>query len=141
MAKEDKGKSTGIETQNGADTANLNADVQVPARDASKPIDDRSKPSFRAQSEKIQAQKAKQVKKGKDGKPRKNIFKRIFNGIKSIISELKKVTWPKGKSVVSNTLIVLTVVAIFLVIIFAFDYVLSGLLSLLVKDSWVSLFG
>lgn len=100
------------------------------------------KPSFRATAEKsVNPKSGKAAKKGKDGKVKKNIFKRIFNGIKSIVSELKKVTWPKQKSVWSNTLIVLMVVVAFLIIIFIFDYVLSGLLSLLMGNGWVNLFG
>lgn len=103
-----------------------------------KPSADAQRPSFRAQAETPKVSKS--VKKSKDGKPRKNIFKRMFNGIKSIISELKKVTWPKGKSVASNTLIVLVFVVVFLLVIFVFDYVLTGLLSLLMGNGWVSLF-
>lgn len=85
--------------------------------------------------------KAKQAKKAdKTGKkPRRNIFKSIGKGIKGIISELKKVTWPKGKSVFSSTGIVIFVVVLFLVVLFAMDYVLFGLLSLLMGNGWVSL--
>lgn len=106
-----------------------------------KPISEAQKPTFRAQADSSNPKASKTVKKGKDGKPRKNIFKRMFNGIKSIISELKKVTWPKGKTVASNTLIVLVFVIVFLIVIFIFDYVLTGLLSLLMGNGWVSLFG
>jgi len=79
-------------------------------------------------------------KNAKTKKPRKNIFKSIGKGIKGIISELKKVTWPKTKTVFSSTGVVLVVVLIFLVVVFAFDYVLSGLLSLLLGNGWVNLF-
>ena len=67
---------------------------------------------------------AKKVQKTK--KP--NIFKRFGAKIKDVFSELKKVSWPKFSKVVKQTGIVLAVVAIFLVVITAFDF---GLLQFL----------
>jgi len=67
---------------------------------------------------------AKKVQKTK--KP--NIFKRMGAKIKDVFSELKKVSWPKFSKVVKQTGIVLAVVAIFLVVITAFDF---GLLQFL----------
>jgi preprotein translocase subunit SecE len=67
---------------------------------------------------------AKKVQKNK--KP--NIFKRIGAKFKDIFSELKKVSWPAFPKVVKQTGIVLAVVAIFLVVITAFDF---GLLQFL----------
>ena len=61
---------------------------------------------------------AKKVQKTK--KP--NIFKRMGAKIKDVFSELKKVSWPSFGKVVKQTGIVLAVVAIFLVVITAFDY-------------------
>ena len=49
--------------------------------------------------------KAKKTVKKNSDKP--NIFKRMWKGIKGIFSELKKVTWTKGKEVGSNTAVVL----------------------------------
>ena len=67
---------------------------------------------------------AKKVQKTK--KP--NIFKRIGAKFKDVFSELKKVSWPSFSKVVKQTGIVLAVVAIFLVVITAFDF---GLLQFL----------
>ena len=67
---------------------------------------------------------AKKVQKTK--KP--NIFKRMGAKIKDVFSELKKVSWPKFSKVIKQTGIVLAVVAIFLVVITAFDF---GLLQFL----------
>lgn len=67
---------------------------------------------------------AKKVQKNK--KP--NIFKRIGAKLKDVFSELKKVSWPAFPKVVKQTGIVLAVVAIFLVVITAFDF---GLLQFL----------
>ena len=69
----------------------------------------------------------KSVKKvQKNKKP--NIFKRIGAKFKDVFSELKKVSWPTFPKVVKQTGIVLAVVAIFLVVITAFDF---GLLQFL----------
>ena len=69
----------------------------------------------------------KSVKKvQKNKKP--NIFKRIGAKFKDVFSELKKVSWPSFSKVVKQTGIVLAVVAIFLVVITAFDF---GLLQFL----------
>ncbi|MGI6702401.1 MAG: preprotein translocase subunit SecE [Christensenellales bacterium] len=60
-----------------------------------------------------------------------NIFIRIGKGFKEIVSELKKVTWPKSKQVASNTGVVVVVVLFFLVTIGLFDFLLSLLLNAL----------
>lgn len=58
--------------------------------------------------------------KEKAKKPRRNWFKETF-------SELKKVSWPTVPTVVKQTGTVLLVVAIFLVVLFLFDLLLSFL--------------
>ncbi len=83
------------------------------------------------------SKKSVNVKKSSD-KP--NIFKRMGKGIKGIVSELKKVTWPKGKEVGKNTAVVLTVVVLFFVILFALDYVLGGLFGLITDGKWATIF-
>ena len=62
-----------------------------------------------------------------------NIFKRMWKGIKEIISELKKVSWPTFAKVMAETGIVLAVVVFFLLIILGFDSLLAWLFTLLVK--------
>ncbi len=79
----------------------------------------------------------KAVKKNSD-KP--NIFKRMWKGLKGIFSELKKVTWPKGKEVGSNTAVVLVVVVLFFVVLFIIDYVLAGVFGLITNGSWKTIF-
>ncbi len=96
-------------------------------------------PDYRATAEKNKNPKKKKSK-GKDS-GKKNIFQRMWASIKGTFSELKKVSWPKGKTVASNTMIVLLVVVLFLIVIFLFDYVLSGLLSLLLGNGWTNIFG
>ena len=63
----------------------------------------------------------------------------MWKGIKGIFSELKKVTWPKGKDVGSNTVVVLVVVVLFFVVLFVIDYVLTGLLGLTTSGHWTHL--
>ena len=79
-------------------------------------------------------------KNANNGEKKPNIFKRMGKGIKGVISELKKVTWPKGKDVVKSTAIVLVVVVAFFLVLFAIDYVLSGILSLVVSGEWSFIF-
>ena len=62
-----------------------------------------------------------------------NLFQRMGKGIKEIISELKKVSWPTFAKVMAETGIVLVVVLFFLLVILGFDSLLSFLFSLLVK--------
>ncbi len=62
-----------------------------------------------------------------------NIFKRMGKGIKEIVSELKKVSWPTFGKVMAETGVVLVVVLFFLLIILGFDSLLSWLFTLLVK--------
>ena len=69
--------------------------------------------------------------KEKSTQKKPNIFQRMAKGFKEIISELKKVTWPKAPQVLSNTGVVLVVVLFFLVSIGVFDFLLSLLLNLL----------
>ncbi len=84
----------------------------------------------------------KSAKKSVNSEKKPNIFKRMAKGIKGIISELKKVTWPKGKEVGKNTAVVLTVVVLFFVILFAIDYVLGGIFNVLITDDsqWAFIF-
>ena len=62
-----------------------------------------------------------------------NLFKRMGKGIKEIVSELKKVSWPAFGKVMAETGIVLVVVIFFLLVILGFDSLLTWLFGLLVK--------
>ena len=73
-----------------------------------------------------------------DKKP--NPFKRFGRWLKGVFSELKKVTWLKGKDVAKNTAVVLTVVVLFFIVLFVIDYVLAGLLGLIVDGKWATIF-
>ena len=90
-----------------------------------------------AQAAPAEKKAKKTAKTAKSDKP--NIFKRIWKWFKGIISELKKVTWPKGKDVAKSTAVVLVVVVAFFIVLFGIDYVLMGLMNLVVGGTWVSL--
>ena len=55
------------------------------------------------------------------------------NAVKGTISELKKVTWPTFGRVVKETIVVLSVVAVFLVAIFGIDRLLLQLSDFLIN--------
>ena len=93
-----------------------------------------------SKNESSKAKKSAKMSANPEKKP--NIFKRMAKVIKGIISELKKVTWPKGKEVGKNTVVVLTVVVLFFVILFAIDYVLGGIFHVLITEDsqWAFIF-
>lgn len=88
---------------------------------------------------KVESQKTKKSAK-KTGEKKPNIFKRMAKAFKGVFSELKKVTWPKGKEVGKNTAVVLVVVVLFFIVLFAIDYVLGGLLGLITNGRWTTIF-
>ena len=74
-----------------------------------------------------------EVKKEKKKDKKPNIFKKFGAKCKDVFSELKKVSWPSFGKVVKNTGIVIVVVLAFLIVITAFDFGLSQLLTLISK--------
>ena len=81
----------------------------------------------------ISREELKQARREANAKPK--LGKRISKAFKEMISELKKVTWLKGKAVLQSTLIVCVVVLVFLVILTAMDFGLGKLLELLVEKA------
>ena len=77
------------------------------------------------------ATKSKKTEKQPNGFVR--FFKGIGSKIKSMWSELKKVTWPTFAKVVKNTGIVLVIVLIFGAVITGMDFGLQKLLELIRK--------
>lgn len=71
--------------------------------------------------------KAKKQKKSKDKKPSK-----MAKRLKETSSELKKVTWPKFKTVLKQTGVVLLVTAVFLLVVFGIDRLCSWLVGFIV---------
>ena len=76
-------------------------------------------------------------KEKKEKKP--NFFKKAGSAIagffKGIVSEIKKVTWPTKKQVVSNTLSVLAFCLVVGVIIWLADFGLESLMNLISRLS------
>ena len=73
------------------------------------------------------ADKSKKHKKSKDKKQSK-----IAKKFKETSSELKKVTWPKFKTVLKQTGTVLLVTALFLLVVFGIDRLCSWIMSFIV---------
>lgn len=89
-------------------------------------VEEKQEVSVKGQKEEPKKESNKKKKSKKDKKPSK--FVRMF---KETGSELKKVTWPTFKETVKRTGVVLGVVIFFGLILFAFDYILTVLSSLL----------
>ena len=78
-------------------------------------------------------QTAKQkAKKSSAKKP--NVFVRFGRKMKEVFSELKKVSWPTFGKVVKSTVVVLSVTAVFLLVVFGIDQLLYFLYGLLTKN-------
>ncbi len=85
--------------------------------------------------QKTDADKKVRKNKNNSGSEKPKLGKRIAKAFKEMISELKKVTWLKGKAVAQSTLVVVVVVLFFLVILTAMDFGLGKLLELLVEKA------
>ncbi|MBQ9276892.1 MAG: preprotein translocase subunit SecE [Clostridia bacterium] len=119
-------------------SSTVNAAQQEPTQEAPKApekaavnVDSKNEPKKAKNS-------AKKNSPAQEKKP--NPFKRFGRWLKSVFSELKKVTWLKGKDVLKNTTVVLVVVVLFFVVLFIIDYVLAGLLGLIVDGKWATIF-
>ncbi len=89
-------------------------------------------------NEKTTAEVTKKDKKTEaPAKKKENPFKKIGAKIKKFFKdfkgECKKVTWPSGKTVLNNSLVVIVIVAIVGVAIFAVDTGLSAIIDALVS--------
>ena len=62
-----------------------------------------------------------------------NKLKSIFNYLKEVKSEVKRITWPSKKTIKSNTQVVIVFSAAFGAIIFAMDYSISQFIKFLIR--------
>lgn len=67
---------------------------------------------------------------------KKKFTARVANWFRGMKSELKKVVWPSRKQLVNNSLVVLALVVVSGIVLWAFDYIASSLVHVL-----ISLFG
>ena len=69
-------------------------------------------------------------------KKKENVFKRMWKNIKKFckdfVGECKKVTWPTGKTVLNNSLVVIVVAAVSCLIIFGIDQGLAAIIKALI---------
>ena len=68
-------------------------------------------------------------------KKKTNVFAKLFKYLRECIGEMKKITWPTVSQTTKNFGVVLLVIAISGVLIFALDWGLYALLSLVMKVS------
>jgi len=59
-----------------------------------------------------------------------NILKRIRNYLAEVVAELKKVSWIKGRELLTTTVVVIAFSTLLAGFIFLFDFVFSNLLKL-----------
>ena len=64
---------------------------------------------------------------------KKGIFTRIKAWFRGMKAELKKVIWPSRKQIINNSSVVLAMVVASGVVIWAFDYIASNLVGLLIS--------
>ena len=86
-------------------------------------------------TEKVNNEKEKNVKKSKKADKKPNIFVRGWRKIKEVFSELKKVTWPTFPTVLKQLGAVLVTVVIVLVLIMLIDLGLQQGLKLIRNDT------
>ncbi len=80
------------------------------------------------------ADKKQDKKKDKKKKEKKEGLVKKTRGA---VSELKKVTWPTFGEVVKKTGIVIAFVLLFGVFLYGVNYLLGGLVNLLIKGTWL----
>lgn len=119
MGKKNKKKNQVVTGEPVVENAEQNNNVE-------EVVEEKQEVSVKGQKEEPKKESNKKKKSKKDKKPSKAV--RMF---KETGSELKKVTWPTFKETVKRTGVVLGVVIFFGLILFAFDYILTVLSSLL----------
>ncbi len=63
----------------------------------------------------------------------KNMPKKVARFLRDVVHELKRVTWPKRKALLTYTVVVLVTIAIFGVLLGLYDFIFIQLVELLVK--------
>jgi len=63
----------------------------------------------------------------------KNLPKKVAKFLRNVVHELKRVTWPSRKALLTYTIVVLVTIAIFGVLLGLYDFIFIQLVDLLVK--------
>ena len=63
----------------------------------------------------------------------KNMPKKVTKFFRNVVHELKRVTWPSRKALLTYTVVVLVTIAIFAVLLGLYDFIFLQLVELLVK--------
>ncbi len=91
------------------------------------------KDSSKTSKDKNKKDNKKDSKKDKKKEKKGGIVKKT----KETVSELKKVTWPSFGEVVKKTGVVIAFVVIFGLFLFGLNYLLGGLVNLLINGTWM----
>ncbi len=75
--------------------------------------------------------KTKKPKTAKKGAPRRNPIAFVWNYLKQVVAELRKVIWPNRKQMISYTSVVLVFLAFMVALIGGVDYGLGRLVMLI----------
>ena len=59
--------------------------------------------------------------------------KKVTKFLRNVVHELKRVTWPSRKALLTYTVVVLVTIAIFAVLLGLYDFIFLQLVELLVK--------
>ena len=63
----------------------------------------------------------------------KNLPKKVAKFLRNVVHELRRVTWPSRKALLTYTIVVLVTIAIFGVLLGLYDFIFIQLVDLLVK--------
>ena len=63
----------------------------------------------------------------------KNMPKKVTKFFRNVVHELKRVTWPSRKALLTYTVVVLVTIAIFAVLLCLYDFIFLQIVELLVK--------
>ena len=115
-----------------AELAEKNSDAQDNISQGVVETDTKTKTKEKDKS-KDKDKKDKNKKKKKEKKERKSFGRKV----KETASELKKVTWPTFGEVCTKTGIVIAFVLIFGLALYGVNYLLGGLVNLLINGKWL----
>lgn len=116
-----------------AELAEKNSDAQDDISQGVVATTDTKTKTKEKEKSKDKDKKDKSKKKKKEKKERKGFGRRV----KETASELKKVTWPTFGEVCKKTGVVIAFVLIFGLVLFGVNYLLGGLVNLLINGKWL----
>ncbi len=96
-----------------------------------------AEPIEKTEESKGRKKKAKTAKKTEPGKGPRNPLAFVFNYLKQVIAELRKVIWPNRKQMVNYTAVVLAFLVFMVALIFVVDIGFAALVRGVFAGEWV----